>query len=49
MSDKSIINCHLAPIPGDGEYKLVVATRGGLGNEFGVAIAKKSVKVETHY
>ena len=41
-----IINCHLPNIPDDGEYKLVVATRGGLGEEFGVAIAKKSVKVE---
>ena len=46
MSDKSIINCHLTTMPTDGEYKLVVATRGGLGEEFGVAIAKKSVKVE---
>ena len=49
MSDKSIINCHLPNVPGDGEYKLVVATRGGLGEEFGVAIAKKSVKVEIQY
>ena len=39
----------LPNVPGDGEYKLVVATRGGLGGEFGVAIAKKSVKVEILY
>ena len=49
MSDKSIINCHLPNVPGDGEYKLVVATRGGLGESYGVAIAKKTVKVEIQY
>ena len=48
-SDKSIINCHISAMPESGEYKLVVATRGGMGEEYGVALAKKMVKVETEF
>ena len=48
-SDSSTINCSFDALPEDGDYKLVVATRGGLGAKFGVALAKKNVKVVKDY
>ena len=48
-SDSSTVNCSFDALPDDGDYKLVVATRGGMGAEFGVALAKKSVKVVKDY
>lgn len=44
-SDCATIDCTFAETPAEGDYKLVVATRGGLGAEFGVAMAKKNVQV----
>ena len=48
-STSTTIDCTFATLPleEDGDYKLVVATRGGLGSEFGVSIARKSVEVKT--
>ena len=48
-STSTTIDCTFATLPlaDDGDYKLVVASRGGLGSEFGVSIARKSVKVKT--
>lgn len=48
-SDSSLVDCYFDALPEDGDYKLVVATRGGLGAEFGVALAKKNVEVIRAY
>ena len=46
-STSTTIDCAFPTLPLvlTGEYKLVVATRGGLGSEFGVSIARKSVEI----
>ena len=46
-STSTTIDCTFATLPKDGTYKIVVATRGGLGSEFGVSIARKSVEVKS--
>jgi hypothetical protein len=46
-STATTIDCTFATLPEDGTYKIVVATRGGLGPEFGVSIARKSVEVKS--
>lgn len=48
-STATTIDCAFATLPleNDGDYRLVVATRGGLGSEFGVSIARKAVTVKT--
>ena len=49
ISDSSTVDCSFEELPEDGDYKIVVATRGGLGASFGVALAKKNVKVIRSY
>ena len=46
-STSTTLDCVFATLPEDGTYKIVVATRGGLGSEFGVSVARKSVEVKT--
>ena len=46
-STSTTLDCVFATLPEDGTYRIVVATRGGLGSEFGVSIARKSVEVKT--
>lgn len=46
-STSTTLDCVFATLPEDGMYRIVVATRGGLGAEFGVSIARKSVEVKT--
>ena len=46
-STATTVDCAFATLPEDGDYKIVVATRGGLGPEFGVSIARKSVEVKS--
>lgn len=48
-STSTTIDCTFGtfPVEEDGRYKLVVASRGGLGSEFGVSIARKAVEVKT--
>lgn len=46
-STATTVDCTFATLPEDGDYKIVVATRGGLGPEFGVSIARKSVEVKS--
>ena len=46
-STSTTVDCTFATLPEDGEYKIVVATRGGLGPEFGVSLARKVVEVKT--
>lgn len=46
-STSTTVDCTFATLPDDGEYKIVVATRGGLGPEFGVSLARKVVEVKT--
>jgi hypothetical protein len=46
-STSTTIDCTFVTLPKDGTYKIVVATRGGLGSEFGVSIARKSVEVKS--
>ncbi len=46
-STATTVNCTFPTLPleEDGNYKVVVASRGGLGREFGVSIARKNVKL----
>ena len=46
-STATTIDCTFATLPEDGKYKIVVATRGGLGPEFGVSLARKAVEVKS--
>lgn len=46
-STSTTLDCVFATLPEDGTYRIVVATRGGLGSEFGVSIARKHVEVKT--
>ena len=46
-STATTIDCTFATLPEDGAYKIVVATRGGLGPEFGVSLARKSIEVKS--
>lgn len=48
-STSTTIDCVFSTLPLvlTGNYKLVVASRGGLGSEFGVSIARKSVEIRT--
>ena len=46
-STSTTVDCTFATLPEDGDYKIVVATRGGLGPEFGVSIARKAVEVKS--
>ena len=39
------LDCTFAELPPDGRYRFVVATRNGLGDEFGVTLAKHWVTV----
>lgn len=47
-STSTTIDCTFAALPleSEGAYKLVVASRGGLGPEFGVSISRKAVQVK---
>lgn len=44
-STATTLDCVFPSLPESGKYALVVATRGGLGSEFGVSIARKNVEV----
>ena len=46
-STSTTVDCTFATLPEDGDYKIVIATRGGLGPEFGVSMAKKNITVKT--
>lgn len=48
-STSTTIDCVFATLPLvlAGSYKIVVASRGGLGSEFGVSIARKSVEIRS--
>ena len=44
-STQTTLDCRFATVPAPGVYNIVVASRGGLGPEFGVSIARRSVEV----
>lgn len=44
-STATTLNCEFDELPQPGEYKFVVATRGGLGAGYGVSIARRAVTV----
>jgi len=44
-STMTTLNATFAEMPEPGDYRFVVATRGGLGSEYGVVEAKRKVKV----
>lgn len=44
-STNATLDVTFATLPAPGEYKFVVATRGGMGEEYGVTIARRSVTV----
>ena len=44
-STATTLNCEFDELPEPGNYRFVVATRGGLGEGYGVSIAKRDVEV----
>ena len=44
-STATTLDAMFATLPEPGHYKFVVATRGGLGKEYGVSIARRNVEV----
>lgn len=44
-SDENTIDCRFPELPEDGSYRLVIATRNGLGEEYGVERLQRNVKV----
>lgn len=44
-STATTLECMFATLPEPGNYKFVVATRGGLGKDYGVSIARRNVEV----
>ena len=44
-STSTTLDCVFEQTPEPGKYKFVVATRGGLGKDYGVSIAKRNVTV----
>ena len=45
-SSETMLDCTFAELPESGRYKFVVATRDGLGPEYGVTMVKRWVTVE---
>ncbi len=41
----TMLDCTFAELPADGAYTFVVASRGGLGAEYGVAMGRRKVSV----
>ena len=44
-STATTCDCTFATLPEPGDYKFVIASRGGLGKDYGVSIGRKNVKV----